>query len=354
MVNHKCLWRELKARAAIILLGVVFSLFSCVPAALAAGGVLSVFSGHSGTIADGGVDDLGNVVIATHEILYTLRNQGTGDLTIQTNMSDSSVNTRSYGYGWRDHNGDSVFAASFVIPAGQSGTLKISVRPDAAGPFSVSFGFDHDGDGADGTFNFTVKGNDSSTPEIAISGNGTDITDGDTTPSTADNTDFGSAIVGSTTVDKTYAITNSGTGALNVTGISIVGDPDFSIVYPTPATPIAANGGTSTLTIRFNPSAAGTRSATLSIQSDDPDENPFDFAIMGTATAPATPEISVSGNSHRYCRRGHDAEFGRRHRLRCRRCDDRHSQSHLHHHQFGHKCFDARSQRREPFRHKRG
>jgi hypothetical protein len=47
---------------------------------------------------------------------------------------------------------------------------------------------------------------------------------------------------------------------------------------------VASGGGTTTFTVRFDPSATGTRSATLSIANNDADENPYDFAIQGAGT----------------------------------------------------------------------
>ena len=43
---------------------------------------------------------------------------------------------------------------------------------------------------------------------------------------------------------------------------------------------------TTTFTVHFDPSATGLRSATISIDNDDADENPYDFAIQGTGDAP--------------------------------------------------------------------
>jgi hypothetical protein len=56
-----------------------------------------------------------------------------------------------------------------------------------------------------------------------------------------------------------------------------------------PTTPVAATNGTTTFQVTFDPSAAGLRTATISIANDDSDENPFDFAIQGTGTAPTYP-----------------------------------------------------------------
>ena len=49
--------------------------------------------------------------------------------------------------------------------------------------------------------------------------------------------------------------------------------------------------------IRFAPTSTGAKSATLSISSDDPDENPITVALSGNGTA---PEINVSPTSYAF------------------------------------------------------
>ena len=56
---------------------------------------------------------------------------------------------------------------------------------------------------------------------------------------------------------------------------------DFSVTS-IPGNTIAPGGGTTTFQIAFDPSAAGVRSAEISIANDDFDENPYNFSILGT------------------------------------------------------------------------
>lgn len=133
---------------------------------------------------------------------------------------------------------------------------------------------------------FKVFGADS---EINIQGNSVNITDGDITPSVSDNTDFGLVSVGGA-VNKAFVIQNTGTGALNLTSaspyVSISGAnaADFSVSV-IPVTPVAAISGSTTFEITFTPSAAGLRTATLSIANNDSNENPYNFSIQGTGTS---------------------------------------------------------------------
>ncbi len=124
-------------------------------------------------------------------------------------------------------------------------------------------------------------------PEMSVEGNSVEIADGDVIPSTADHTDFGDAEVGIDTVARTFTITNIGVDPLNLNGTSLVAvsganAADFSVSTP-PISPIAARSGSAVFQVTFNPSAAGLKSATLTIENDDDDEDPYDFAIQGNA-----------------------------------------------------------------------
>lgn len=118
-------------------------------------------------------------------------------------------------------------------------------------------------------------------PEIDIIG----ITDNGT------DTSFGSTLVSSGTIERTYTIQNTGTGVLDLTGMPIVsvGGADASdfTVTAQPSASVAAAGST-TFTVRFDPSVGGTRNATISIANNDSDENPYNFSISGEGEAPPT------------------------------------------------------------------
>ncbi|SOE21059.1 ELWxxDGT repeat-containing protein [Spirosomataceae bacterium TFI 002] len=137
-----------------------------------------------------------------------------------------------------------------------------------------------------------------SSPEINVKGNGQDIADGDTSPRTADNTDFGSQSVSSGTIVKTFTIENTGTGALSLTGnpnkVTITGANagDFTVTAQ-PTSPVAASGST-TFQVTFDPTATGLREATVSIANDDSDENPYTFAVRGTGTDVCTPVATTT------------------------------------------------------------
>jgi HYDIN/CFA65/VesB-like, Ig-like domain len=137
-------------------------------------------------------------------------------------------------------------------------------------------------------------GNLTGPAEMDVRGNSLSIVDGDSTPSLSDNTDFGSTALDGGTVSRTYTIYNLGGTNLNLTGVpkvSVSGShaADFSVTLQ-PSSPVAP-GGSTTFTVVFNPSALGIRTAALSIANDDPDENPYNFAIQGTGVENITQLI---------------------------------------------------------------
>ena len=124
-------------------------------------------------------------------------------------------------------------------------------------------------------------------PEMDVQGNSVSIANNDSVPDTADHTDFGGAFASGGTVTRTFTIENSGTNPLTITlPISIGGthSGDF-LVTGQPASTVSALGGTTTFTVEFDPDAIGVRSAEISIDNNDSDENPYTFAIQGTGIA---------------------------------------------------------------------
>jgi hypothetical protein len=125
--------------------------------------------------------------------------------------------------------------------------------------------------------------------EIEIRGNGIIIADNDTTPSIADDTDFGSVNVASGTNANIFTVNNIGCSNLNLTAVSphitISGThaADFSITA-IPSS-VINSGSSTTFEITFNPSAIGVRNAVISIANNDSDENPYNFNIQGFGTS---------------------------------------------------------------------
>jgi parallel beta-helix repeat protein len=137
-------------------------------------------------------------------------------------------------------------------------------------------------------------------PDIQVLGNGVELANGDDTPDPSDFTDFGSAVISSGSVTRTFTVANAGGGSLTFSGtdaVTISGPAaaQFSVVSE-PNGPLAG-GQNATFEVMFSPTAAGTQEALVSIASNDPDESPFTYTVTGTGTTPTpAPEIEVRGN----------------------------------------------------------
>ena len=130
----------------------------------------------------------------------------------------------------------------------------------------------------------TVTIIDDDNPEIVVQQPvGTNLIDGTASIS------FGTSAIGSP-VALTFTVSNTGTAAL--TGLALSKDgtnsADFAL-GSLGATSLAPTAST-TFTVTFTPSAAGSRTAAIHLANNDTDENPFDIQLTGTG---GTPEIAV-------------------------------------------------------------
>ncbi|MFN6487254.1 MULTISPECIES: choice-of-anchor D domain-containing protein [unclassified Nostoc] len=120
-------------------------------------------------------------------------------------------------------------------------------------------------------------------PEIQVLNGTVDIVDGSTTA-----INFGDTTVGNT-LTKTFTIKNTGTAALNLSNLKL---PDRFSLLGTLPTSVAAKGST-TISVALNTTTPGTYSGNLSLNNNDTNESPFDFAISGTVKPAPAPEIQV-------------------------------------------------------------
>ncbi len=251
--------------------------------------------GNSTNITDGDTtpsvtDDteFGNVDVSggTEVHTFTIQNTGTLPLTIGAitftggNFGDFSVTS----------------APASSVAASGSTTFDVTFNPSAVGLRSTTINIVN-GDSDENPYNFAIQGTGfTPAPEINIQGNSTSITDGDTTPSVTDDTEFGNVDVSSGTEVHTFTIQNTGTASLSIGAITFTGGNfgDFSVTSA-PASSVAASGST-TFNVTFNPSAAGLRSTTINIANGDSDENPYNFVIQGTGTVATFSDVVVSVN----------------------------------------------------------
>ena len=132
--------------------------------------------------------------------------------------------------------------------------------------------------------------------EIAVYGYETEIADGDTTPSPADHTDFGSVDVNGGSVTRQFVVKNLGATRLRTTGsrATIVGAhaADFTLLSVPGSVDV---GALSTFQVKFDPKAPGLRRATIRITSEDADEGVYEFDVQGVGVG--TPFATLSGGT---------------------------------------------------------
>jgi len=135
-------------------------------------------------------------------------------------------------------------------------------------------------------------------PQILVRGNDNLIAPGDITPIAADGTHFGSVIaLGVGAVEQTFTVENSGKAVLNLTGtprVRILGADarDFK-VSAQPQSFVEVDGST-TFSVRFNPTLPGLRFATVAIANDDAVSHPYTFTISGMGLPASSEKQSIT------------------------------------------------------------
>ena len=181
-----------------------------------------------------------------------------------------------------------------IISPGGSTNFTIKFKPTFIEYKSVTVVILSD-DEDENPYTFTVEGSGFGTPsvipDINVKQGTVDIPDGFSSP-----IDFGSVEVGASG-SKLFTIENNDVGELSVFDVSTIPDVgtaagEFSIIAPSvPA--VLSEGEKTDFTILFNPKAPGVKSATVTIQNDDPDENPYTFYVQGNGSAIPYPDINV-------------------------------------------------------------
>ena len=242
--------------------------------------------------------DFGDVDVSSGTATHTFTIQNTG--TANLNLTGSSPYVTISGSNAADFT--LTATPSTPVSSSNSTTFEITFNPSATGTRTASLSIANN-DSDENPYTFDIQGNGIvPSPEMDVQGNSVSIADGDNSPSTSDNTDFGSTGIG-TSIVRTFTIYNTGNADLNLTGsspyISFSGAnaSDFSVSV-IPNTPVSANHST-IFKIKFTAGGLGTRNATLSIANNDSNENPYNFSVRGTGTL-ATGICTTTINSYPY------------------------------------------------------
>lgn len=178
------------------------------------------------------------------------------------------------------------------VNSGSTGNCNITFNPTTAGVKNATVVITSN-DSDESPYTFAIRATGTS-PEANIQGNGNTIPDGDTVTTTADFTDLGITPI-STPITKNFTIHNTGNENLTIGTFSFIGGNASEFTRQGTAPSTIAPGGNVTFTIRFLPTGGGLRTTTISIVTNDADENPYNFALSGTGAA---PEINVTGNTN--------------------------------------------------------
>ena len=172
------------------------------------------------------------------------------------------------GYG----SGSFVVRLTPILPGLTQATVRISSSSDDVTPFSYRVQAD-------------VKA-----AAVSVSGGGSLIAAGDSTPSTGDGTDFGTVLRGKL-AERQFTLSNTGGADLVLTRIDINGN-GFSLVGNWPMRVLP--GTSQTFRLGFSPLANGAATGSVSVITNDPLRSPYTFSLGAFARE---AKIAVTGNS---------------------------------------------------------
>jgi hypothetical protein len=162
-----------------------------------------------------------------------------------------------------------------TLTAGANCTITVTFHPNATGTR---------------TGTLTVTSNATNSPlTVALSGTGTSAATATLTASPTSLT-FGSTTVGSASAAQTVTVTNTGTAAATVSGTSVTGD-----YTQTNTCGALAAGATCSVNVTFHPTAAGTRTGTVTVASNA--SNPSLMVALTGAGAGSTSTNLAAGKA---------------------------------------------------------
>jgi autotransporter-associated beta strand protein len=247
------------------------------------------------TPAYGDDTDYSDVLVAggTLTKTFTITNSGTATLGIGNVYTNAGGNPTNF-----------VVTAqpASSLAAGLTTTFQVLFNPSTSGVAFADFEFTNNVSSAKNPYTFRVQGTGTYV-EVAVSGLGNNIADGDASPTSSDGTDFGSVALTSGTQPRTFVITNSGNRTLTISGgITTSGTHAANFQITTPPSATIAPSGSTSFVVTFDPSAVGTRTATINFSNDDDNfsdgltESSFDFAVQGFGVAPSITTFPTSLN----------------------------------------------------------
>lgn len=193
---------------------------------------------------------------------FTVRNLGTGTLTVNTNSfslpSGFSLTT----------------PPSSTVAANMQTTFTVQMTASTFGVYNGTISFGNN-DSDENPYNFTISG------DVTVDGPEVDLLDTDGTTSLADGSNYS---LGTTTqgqaVSRTLKVVNRGGSPLHLSNLSL--PSGVTLISTFGSTTVGGNGGETTFTFRFDAAVVGSFSGGLSFTTDDTDENPFNLTLQST------------------------------------------------------------------------
>lgn len=142
-------------------------------------------------------------------------------------------------------------------------------------------------------------------PELVVSGNSVTITDGDTTPSSTDHTDYGD-VSETSSKDRTFTLTNNGGEDLDITNLSLSFSPaNLSFqAQSDPTASVISPGGSFDLVLRANYNtslATGSYTCTVQLTTNECNDNIYTWDITVNIIEVQTALLdSISGADAAY------------------------------------------------------
>ncbi len=230
---------------------------------------------------------------------YRITNSGDSPLNVQAPTMNSTI----AGSGAAAFRFEDTGAGRYEtkIAAGGFDDFDIIFDPEKPGTYRATVILANNSGGATTSYTFEIQGSATDAKgDVGINITGlaeTLILPGDATPDSEDGTDFGVNRLGAPAIFRTFTIGNASfTQQLRISGgivLENAAGSGFRVSSSPPS--IIGIGQTANFTIRLdNSGAEGSRSATVSVTTDDPLNPVYTFAIGAFVGTPTDPTIVIT------------------------------------------------------------
>ncbi len=229
--------------------------------------------------------DFGTVELNSGSIVrtFTIENQGGEPLQLLGSPRVVVFNTGAPAFSVSRQ------PASPNIPAdGGFTTFDITFNPLATGSLNGTIQI-LSNDGDENPYVFSIRGFVGASPDIAVIGNGNNISNGDDFPTSENLTNFGAVAKGQVTTR--FQLVNEGTADLFIQNAVVqpLGNISAFSLNNNLANVRLRPGRTKNLTVAFDPPSAGKFEANIIINNNDADEDPFIFRVTGLGLCQSGP-----------------------------------------------------------------